>query len=269
MGAALFDRYPDWTAAADDVLGYSIRELCVEDPGDRLVLTAYTQPALFTVNALTYRARQDDGRAQPDFVAGHSLGEFNALQAAGVLDFAAGLRMVQRRGQLMARVSGGGMLAVIGLEPDRIERVLGESEAGRQVDIANFNSLDQTVVAGPKDALEAVKPALEQAGARMVRALNVSAPFHSRYMREAEREFTEFLQTFAFAPPSIPVIANVTAMPYAPDALRETLARQIANSVRWLDTVRYLLDRGVTDFEEIGPGTVLKKLVAQIRKRRP
>ena len=269
MGAALFDRYPDWTAIADDVLGYSIRELCVDDPGERLVLTAYTQPALFTVNALTYRARQDDAKPAPSFVAGHSLGEFNALLAAGVFDFRTGLRMVQQRGQLMAHVGGGGMMAVIGLEPERIEQVLSASEAGRQIDVANFNSFEQTVVAGPKDALETVKPAIEQAGARMVVPLNVSAPFHSRYMRDSEREFTQFLESFEFAPPAIPVISNVTAAPYEADALRETLARQIGHSVKWLDSIRYLLNHGVTEFEEVGPGSVLKKLVNQIKKRTP
>ena len=269
MGAALFERYPDWTTIADDVLGYSIRELCVDDPGDRLALTAYTQPALFVVNALTYRARQEDGKAPPDFVAGHSLGEFNALLAAGVFDFVTGLRMVHQRGQLMSRVGGGGMMAVIGVEPERILLVLSQSEAGQRIDVANFNSFEQTVIAGPKDALETVKPAIEQAGARMVIPLNVSAPFHSRYMHDSEREFTGFLGSFEFTPPAIPVISNVTATPYAPDALRATLARQIGHSVRWLDSIRYLLDRGVTEFEEVGPGNVLKKLVAQIKKRAP
>ena len=111
MGAELFDRYPDWTAEADAVLGFSIRELCVDDPRGELGLTQFTQPALYVVNALTYRARQDDGGAVPDFVAGHSLGEYNALLAAGVFDFATGLRMVKRRGEIMGQVSGGGMAA--------------------------------------------------------------------------------------------------------------------------------------------------------------
>ena len=267
MGAELFDRYSDWTALADDVLGYSIRDLCLNDPDGRLALTAYTQPALFVVNAMTYRAREDSGKPAPAYVAGHSLGEYNALLAAGVFDFSTGVRMVHRRGQLMAQVGGGGMMAVIGLEPAAIERVLSESESGRAVDVANFNSFDQTVVAGPKDALEIVKSSLEQAGARLVVPLNVSAPFHSRYMRDTEREFTGFLGSFGFSPPAIPVIANVTARPYAADEMHQTLARQIAHSVRWLDSVRYLVEQGTTDFEEVGPGSVLKKLVAQIRKR--
>lgn len=267
MGAPLFDRFPDWTAVADATLGYSIRELCLDDPGNRLGQTTYTQPALFVVNAMTYRARQEAGEAGPDYLAGHSLGEYNALLAAGVFDFATGLQMVRRRGELMGRVGGGGMMAVIGLDPDRIQQTLADSESGRRIDVANFNSFDQTVVAGPQDALESVKPALEAAGARMVIPLNVSAPFHSRYMRDAEREFTEFLTPFSFAAPAIPVIANVTAEPYSPDAVRATLAQQIGHSVRWLDSVRWLLKQGVTEFEEVGPGSVLKKLVAQIRKR--
>jgi malonyl CoA-acyl carrier protein transacylase len=253
---------------APATLGYSIRRLCVDDPDEALGQTAFTQPALFVVNAMTFRARGDAGAAPPDYLVGHSLGEYNALVAAGVLDFATGLRLVQRRGSLMGKVTGGGMAAVIGLAPERIAAVLGESDAGRRVDVANFNSFEQTVVAGPTADLAAVRPALEAAGARTVIPLKVSAPFHSRYMAEPMRTFTTFLDTCVFGPPTIPVIANATAQPYPPEAVRETLARQIAQSVRWLDSMLYLLDRGATDFEEIGPGRVLTKLLAQIRKAR-
>ena len=268
MGAELFDRYPDWTAQADEILGYSIRELCVEDPRGELTSTAFTQPALFVVNALTYRARQDAGGSTPAFVAGHSLGEYDALLAAGVFDFAAGLRLVQRRGLLMGRVGGGGMAAVIGLEPARIQQLLDESDAGRRVDVANFNSFDQTVLAGPKDDLAEVKAAFEAAGARAYILLNVSAPFHSRYMRDAQAEFAGFLRDFTFQPPAIPVISNVTAKPYTPDRVGQTLGEQIGSSVRWLESIVYLLDQPNPEFEEVGPGSVLTRLVAQIRKRR-
>lgn len=267
MGADLFDRFADWTAEADGILGYSIRELCVDDPRGELGQTAFTQPALFVVNAMTYRAGQQSSQPPPAFVAGHSLGEYNALVAADVFDFGAGLRMVQRRGQLMSQVRGGGMAAVIGLEPVAIEQVLAASEAGLRLDVANFNSFDQTVIAGPKDDLTAVKPAFEEAGARAYVPLNVSAPFHSRYMRATQTDFGEFLAGFTFQPPSMPVISNVTAAPYTTDSTRETLARQIASSVRWLDSVLYLLDQGADTFEEVGPGNVLTKLVAQIKKR--
>lgn len=268
MGAELFERFADWTTQADEVLGYSIRELCVDDPESKLGLTTFTQPALYVVNALTWRARLEDGGAAPAFVAGHSLGEYNALLASGVFDFADGLRMVRRRGELMGQVSGGGMAAVVGLEPGRIKEILQDSEAGQRLDVANFNSFDQTVIAGPVDDISAVRPAFEAAGVRAFIPLNVSAPFHSRYMRAAEGEFAAFLKDQSFGTPAIPVIANVTGQPYDPEAVRETLGRQIGHSVRWLDSVLYLLDQGVTEVEEVGPGSVLRKLVAQIRKKR-
>jgi malonyl CoA-acyl carrier protein transacylase len=268
MGADLFDRFADWTAEADEVLGYSIRRLCLDDPDGDLGRTAFTQPALFVVNAMTWRARVEADRPDPAFVAGHSLGEYNALLAAGVFDFATGLRLVRRRGQLMGQVGGGGMAAVVGLEPARIEAVLGGTDAGRRLDVANFNSFDQTVIAGPTEDLAAVKPDFEAAGVRAFIPLNVSAPFHSRYMREAETAFRAFLGIRAFAAPEMPVVSNVGARPYEADAVGETLASQIGHSVRWLDSVLFLLDQGVTEFEEVGPGTVLTKLVSQIRRRR-
>ena len=268
MGAGLFDRYPDWTSQADDILGYSIRALCVEDPRGELGLTAFTQPALYVVNALTYRARQDGGAAAPAFLAGHSLGEYDALLVAGVFDFATGLRLVQHRGQLMGRVAGGGMAAVVGLEPKQIQRILDDSEPGRRIDVANFNTDDQTVLAGQTDDLAAIKAAFEQAGARAFIPLSVSAPFHSRYMRDAQSEFAAFLSGVTFHAPAIPVISNLSGRPYEGDLVRQTLSEQIGNSVRWLESMRYLLDQPDPQFEEVGPGTVLTRLVAQIRKRR-
>jgi trans-AT polyketide synthase, acyltransferase and oxidoreductase domains len=268
MGGELFDRFSDMTAEASGILGYSIKQLCVDDPREELGKTQFTQPALFVVNALTYRARLEDGQPAPDFVAGHSLGEYNALLAAGCFDFATGLTMVKERGALMGRVSGGGMSAVIGLEPKVIQDILHDSEAGRRVDVANFNSFEQTVIAGPKEDLAAVKPALETAGARMVVPLNVSAPFHSRYMRDAQREFEGFLQRFEFKAPAIPVISNVRARPYEGDMVRPTLAEQIGNSVRWLDSMLYLMEKPEPAFHEAGPGQVLTKLLKQIQKKK-
>ena len=268
MGKDLFERFPDWTSGADAILGYSIRELCLEDPRGELGSTAFTQPALYVVNALTWRARTEGGAPPPAFVAGHSLGEYNALLAAQVFDFETGLRLVQRRGALMGQVSGGGMAAVVGLPPARIEEILAGSEAGGRLDVANFNAFDQTVIAGPQEDLAAVKPDFEAAGVRAFTPLKVSAPFHSRYMREPMEQFASFLAGFSFAAPSIPVIANATAQPYPADAVRDTLARQIGSSVRWLDTVTGLLDRGADTFEEVGPGNVLTKLVTRIKKAR-
>lgn len=268
MGTELFEQFPDWTAQADAVLGCSIRELCVDDPRDELRLTQFTQPALFVVNALTYRARVVAGKATPDFVAGHSLGEFNALLAAGVFEFEAGLTLVRRRGLIMSQVSGGGMAAVVGMEPSAIQALLDTSDEGRRLDVANFNSYDQTVIAGPKDDLAAVKAQFEAAGVRAYIPLNVSAPFHSRYMRDAQAEFASVLDGVTFHPPQIPVISNVTGRPYDAERVRQTLSEQIGHSVRWLDSMVYLLDQPEPEFEEVGPGTVLTKLVAQIKKKR-
>ncbi len=268
MGGDLFVRYADWTAEADQVLGYSIRELCLEDPRGELGLTQFTQPALFVVNALMWRARVDEGRPAPAFVAGHSLGEYNALLAAGVFDFVTGLTLVRERGALMGRVSGGGMAAVIGLAPDRIAAILEASEAGRRLDVANFNAFDQTVIAGPVADIEAVKADFEAAGVRAFTLLKVSAPFHSRYMHAAMEEFGRHLDGVTFAAPAIPVIANVTAAPYPADDVRGTLAKQIGSSVRWLDSMVGLLDQGVITFEEVGPGNVLTKLITRIKKSR-
>lgn len=268
MGAELFDRFPDWTTKADDVLGYSVRELCVDDPRGELGRTQFTQPALFVVNALMYRARLEAGKPAPAFVAGHSLGEYNALLASGVFDFPTGLALVKRRGEIMGQVSGGGMAAVIGMEPAAIQQVLNATEEGQRLDVANFNSFDQTVIAGPKEDLATVKGQFETAGVRAYIPLNVSAPFHSRYMRTAQAEFAASLDGVAFNAPQVPVISNVTARPYEVAHVRQTLSEQIGSSVRWLDSVIYLLDQPEPEFEEVGPGSVLSKLVAQIKKRR-
>ena len=159
------------------------------------------------------------------------------------------------------------MAAVIGLTPERIVGILAESEAGQRLDVANFNSFEQTVIAGRKDDLAAVKSSFQQAGARYI-PLKVSAPFHSRYMREPMDEFAAELADASFAAPAVPVVANVTGAPYDPARLRETLAAQIGHSVRWLDSVIYMLDHGATEFVEVGPGGVLTGLVTKIRDGR-
>ncbi len=263
MGKDLFAQYPSLTDAASDLLGYSIARLCTEDPDDTLRLTQYTQPALFVVNALGYYRRRDDGLAQPAFAAGHSLGEYNALLAADVFDFETGLRLVQRRGELMGAARDGAMAAVIGIDEESLAALLAEHQL-TSIDLANFNTLSQIVIAGPKDALQRAEQVL---AARRVRCvmLNVSAAFHSRYMQNAQAAFTSFLQGFTFRAPAVPVIANVSARPYRDGEAADTLARQISHSVRWVDSVRYLMGAGCTEFVEIG-GAVLTRMVDEIRK---
>jgi trans-AT polyketide synthase/acyltransferase/oxidoreductase domain-containing protein len=263
MGRELFDAYPEYERQASDILGYSIRQLCVDDPDNRLGQTPYTQPALYTVNALSYLRRTASGDP-PDFLAGHSLGEFDALWAAGVFDFGVGLRLVRKRGELMAEVQGGGMAAVIGLRPNRVLRVVEQSSLDG-LDVANFNSYEQTVVSGPREVVERAIPVFERAGASRVVPLNVSAPFHSRHMERVEREFAAVLDSVSLKPPSIPVISNYSALPHTPERLHGALIRQIASPVRWIESIEYLIRRGGMEFEEIGPGNVLTRLLAQIR----
>jgi trans-AT polyketide synthase, acyltransferase and oxidoreductase domains len=263
MGGDLFDQFPDETRAADEILGYSIRSLCLEDKSGRLNQTEYTQPALYVVSALTYLTRIRDDRVDPDFLIGHSLGEYVALFAAGAFDFAAGLRFVQRRAKLMSQAPPGAMAAVVGCDRKAVEILLRESGV-TSIDIANLNTEQQTVVAGPSEDIDRLKPVVESRGARYVR-LNVSAPFHSRYMRSAAEELGRFLADAKFESLRIPVIANVTGRPYRNGEVRETLIRQVASPVNWLDSIRYLMREGPFTFVELGPGEVLTRLVRTIR----
>lgn len=263
MGANLFDMFPAELRAADDLLGYSLRALCQDDPEQRLARTEFTQPALYAVEALDYlRVRAEVG-SPPDFLAGHSLGEFAALFAAGVFDFETGLRLVQKRGALMAEAPAGGMAAVLGLAEDRVREVL--RQAGFDgIDIANDNAPAQVVISGLKQQIVAAQPAFEAAGARYV-VLNVGAAFHSRYMVQAQQGFAEFLAGFRFAAPEVPVLSNVTARPHRQEEIPARLVEQMAKPVRWTESMRYLLGKGVLDYREIGPGQVLTRLVQQIR----
>lgn len=265
MGEGLFEAYPALTAAADAILGYSIRELCLEDPGKRLGETQYTQPALFVVNALAARKRRDETGERPDFLAGHSLGEYNALECAGAIAFEDGLRLVQKRGELMAAAPKGAMAAVIGPTADKVAAILAGNGLSA-IDVANYNAPTQTIVSGLEADIRDAQACFEREQAMYI-PLNVSGAFHSRYMQAAADEFTRFLAGFRFAAPAIPVIANVDALPYPADGIARNLAGQLTHSVRWLDGMHHLLREGVTEFLELGPGDVLTKLVRGIRSR--
>lgn len=270
MGAELFDSVPEYRTLEPDIdalLGYSLRELCLADREGRLSKTDYTQPALYVINALHYYAALADGR-RPRLLAGHSLGEYNALMAAGVFDFITGLKLVQRRGQLMAQARDGSMAAVIGVPGARISQLL-QDNALDGLDVANFNAPKQIVISGPLSEIERAGKVFESAGAEAYVPLPVSAAFHSRYMLKSAEVFAEFLAPFEFKPPQIPVISNVTARPYdsktSPAAIKELLVKQIHSPVQWTHSVSYLIGRGTERFHEIGPGSVLTRLIDQIR----
>jgi trans-AT polyketide synthase, acyltransferase and oxidoreductase domains len=268
MGGELFDQVAEFREVEkeiDELLGYSIRELCLNDPDNQLNLTQFTQPALYVVNALYYFQRKAEGQ-KADYLAGHSLGEYNALLAAGAFDFVTGLKLVRKRGELMAQAKDGGMAAVIGLTADQVESVLAANS--ELIDVANYNSPAQTVISGPVHELEAVQAKFKEAGAKLYKILPVSAAFHSRYMRAASDEFGKFLEKHTFNELSVPVIANVTGQPYPQGNPNEIipglLIKQIAASVQWTQSIRYLKSLGEVEFEEVGPGKVLSKLISQI-----
>lgn len=264
MGGDLFDRYPDLVAEADAILGYSIKELCLKNPDNKLSITDYTQPALYVVNALSFHAKIADEGIRPDFVIGHSLGEYDALYAANAFDFAIGLKLVQKRGALMSAATGGGMAAILGMDGDDVAAALVELGAD-SIDVANFNSQRQTVISGPKADIEAYAPQLKEMGAQRVVILPVSGAFHSRYMKPAAKEFEAFLAEFSFNSLKIPCIANCSAEPYTDESIARNLVSQIYSSVQWLETVKGLRTQGAETFVEVGPGTVLSGLARQIQ----
>ncbi|MEO6089929.1 MAG: ACP S-malonyltransferase [Umezawaea sp.] len=266
MGTGLFERYADLVEIADEQLGYSIARLCLEDPDDQLRNTRFAQPALFVVSALTcldHAARHE----APAFLAGHSLGEYVALFAARCFDFATGVRLVRLRGELMAQAPNGGMLAVIGSIADSMPAVL--AECGQvDIDIANYNTPDQVVLSGPVDSLSLVRREVRARGGRAV-PLNVSAAFHSRYMKPASEAFEVLLADIDFADPALPVVSNVTGRPYQPGQVRRMLTEQIHQPVHWADTMQHLLENGVTEVVELGPGRVLGGMWNSAAERHP
>ncbi|HYK02060.1 MAG TPA: ACP S-malonyltransferase [Thermoanaerobaculia bacterium] len=272
MGQGLFD-VPEYAAVEKDVdaiVGYSMRTLCLEDPENRLKETQFTQPSLYVVNALHYYKAVSQG-TRPEYLAGHSLGEYNALLAAGVYDFLTGLRLVKKRGELMSQARNGGMGAVIGLGASKIGNVLKDNGL-TSIDVANFNSPSQTVVSGPVEDVKRAGPFFEKGGAQMYIPLQVSAAFHSRYMSDSAKAFGDFLAPMSFSAPRIPVVANATARPYpsdngAAESAKSLLVSQITQSVQWTQSIRYLLGQGVTQFSETGPGNVLTRLVQQIQQQ--
>jgi malonyl CoA-acyl carrier protein transacylase len=273
MGQGLFDEVREYAAVetnVDAIRGYSLRKLCLEDADNRLKETQFTQPSLYVVNALHYYKAVSQG-THPAYLAGHSLGEYNALLAAGVFDLLTGLRLVKKRGELMSQAKNGGMGAVIGLGAGAIARVLKENGPA-SLDIANFNTPSQTVVSGPVEDIKRAGPLLEEAGAQMYVPLQVSAAFHSRYMANAAKAFAEFLAPMSFAAPRTPVVANVTAQPYPTDnpseSIKSLLVNQITHSVQWTQSIRCLMSQGVTQFSEMGPGNVLTRMVQQIQQQK-
>jgi trans-AT polyketide synthase/acyltransferase/oxidoreductase domain-containing protein len=252
MGQHLFDEFAELTQKADEILGYSIKELCLEDPGGRLVQTQFTQPAVYVVNALSY-FKKIQTEPKPDYVLGHSVGEYNALLASGVVDFEQGLKLVKKRGELMSEASGGGMAAVMGLVEDKVEEILKENHL-EHLYIANCNSPRQIVISGLKAEIVEAEAIFLAKGATHYRVLNVSGAFHTPYMVESRDKFENYVKKFKFSDLAIPVISNATARPYRQEDIVKNMVEQITTPVNWTESIRYLLAKGIDieDFDEIG-----------------
>lgn len=273
MGKDLFDNFAaarEVFQEADDAIGFSLSKMCFEGDESDLQLTANTQPAILTVSTALYRVGRAEGLPAPAFAAGHSLGEYSALVAAGVIDFAAAVRTVRNRGTYMqdaVPVGVGGMAAIMGLELEGVEALCAEAADGQICSPANINSPSQIVIAGNSEAIDRACELAKGKGAKRAIKLNVSAPFHCELMKPAEERLKVDLSALEYAEFAFPVVQNVDAEPNnAPQTVCGKLERQVSQSVKWLHTIKRLSQEGIERFVEIGPGKVLTGLVRQIEK---
>lgn len=251
---------------ANDILGYDLARLCFEGPGEELTDTRHAQPALLTVGVLCHQAALARG-LNWQMLAGHSLGEYTALVAGGVLDFEAALRLVQRRAALMAAAPPGAMAALVGLPDERLEAVLQVAGQAGEVVAANDNAPGQVVVSGTRDAVEAAMQEAKAQGAKMAVKLPVSGAFHSPLMREAGAEMAKLIAATPFRGATVPIYQNTTARPATAVAdLKAALQAQMTGRVRWTETMRAMIGDGATQFYELGPGAVLSGLIKRIDK---
>ncbi|MDR3701584.1 MAG: ACP S-malonyltransferase [Candidatus Sulfopaludibacter sp.] len=270
MGKALAETFPAARRVfdeADRALGERLSRLCFEGPEDQLRLTANTQPALLTVSIAAFEVLKERGIV-PEYVAGHSLGEYSALVAAGSLQFADAVRLVRQRGRYMQEAvppGVGAMAALLKLPEGKLEEVLAEAAQGETVSAANFNSPDQVVIAGHAAAVNRAVALAKAAGARRAVLLPVSAPFHCALMRPAQERLKADLDAAPFADLVCPLVNNWQAREiHTGTEAREGLYRQVPSPVRWVETIRLLAVRGVTRFVEVGAGSVLTGLLKNI-----
>jgi [acyl-carrier-protein] S-malonyltransferase len=272
MGKELAEKYPAARAVfdeADKALGFSISKMCFEGTEDELKLTANTQPAILTVSVAAFRVLEEKGIA-PDYVAGHSLGEYSALVAVGSLKFVDAVKLVRKRGMYMQEAVAAGqgaMAAIMGLSPAVVQDACKRAAEGEVCSAANLNSPEQTVISGSAGAVKRAVEIASQSGAKRAVILPVSAPFHSALMMPAQEKLEKDLQTTTFADLQVPLVTNVDADTIRTgEEARGALVRQVSMTVRWEESMRILLDEGVNTFVEVGPGRVLTGLMRQIER---
>ncbi len=274
MGRELYERQPlarTLFDQADQLLGYPLSQVCFQGPQERLMDTVAQQPALFVTSLAAWRVIQRSQEwPRADYMAGHSLGEFAALVAAGSLTFEAGLMLVCRRGELMKRageLAPGGMAAILGLDVQAVAEACAEAQrqTGRVVQVANDNCPQQVVISGDDAGLTAAMQLLQAAGARKVVRLPISIAAHSPLMASIATDFATAIRDVPLNAPAIPVVSNLSAeLLAAPRRIRAELEQQLTSPIRWTEAMLYLRRRGVTTFIEVGPGDVLTKLMKRI-----
>ena len=263
MGEELFARYPQVCARANEILGYSLTDICLAD-GEQLKQTRYTQPAIYLVSCLDHLAwTEDKARSFPSAYIGHSAGLYAALYASGILDLYDGLRVIAKRGELMQKMKGGAMMAVISSDTSGIEKDLARLGLF-DVEVANFNSREQVVIAGLAEAISQATKPLQELGYRCV-PLPVGGAFHSRHMAPCRKEFMACLLDLEFRAPQVTVISTTTGEEIDRRRLLEEMAYQLVRPVRWWQTIHHLVaGSGGKRFYEFGPGTILTNLTESI-----
>ncbi|MCX7639509.1 MAG: ACP S-malonyltransferase [Pyrinomonadaceae bacterium] len=254
---------------ADEALGYSITSLCFEGPLEKLTLTENAQPAILTTSIAIYEVMKEQGVKEPDFVAGHSLGEYSALVASEAIDFVDAVRIVNKRGKYMQEavpVGVGAMAAILGLDIATIEEVCNDFQLnGKVCSPANINSPSQVVIAGDAESVEEAIRILKEKGAKRAIKLNVSAPFHCRLMLSAQEKLGKDLEKITFRDLRFPIVENVSAeFNTSGERARQALVEQVSSPVRWAESVQKLIENGVDTFVEIGSGKILSGLIKQI-----
>jgi len=273
MGKDLADKFPAARQVfeeADDALGFALSDLCFNGPAEQLQLTENTQPAILTTSVAALRALESEGFPKPDYVAGHSLGEYSALVAAGALSLADAVRTVRKRGQYMQEavpVGAGAMAAILGADVETVAAACAEAAEGEVCSAANINSPNQIVIAGAAAAIDRAIEIVKARGAKRAVKLNVSAPFHCAMMMPAQERLALDLNELEFKDLATPLVTNVDATPINKGAeARDALVRQVSQPVRWLESVEFLATQGVQTFIELGPGKVLSGLLRQINR---
>ncbi|NGP86934.1 ACP S-malonyltransferase [Fodinibius halophilus] len=257
------ETFASYVDRANEILGFDLKEIMFEGPKEKLKQTEYTQPAIFLHSVALYKKLD----ANPDMVAGHSLGEFSALVACGAVDFEDALKIVRRRGELMQQAgeeNPGTMAAVIGMDDDIVERICEQAteETGKEVVAANYNCPGQLVISGDADAIQKAVDLLKEEGCRLAKILEVSGAFHSSLMQPAYDGLKESLEALDISEPDCPIYSNYTAEPTTdPEEIRSNLLNQLLNPVRWTQTLKNMHKNDAESFIEVGPGKVLQGLV--------